>query len=140
MKPLATVIGIGAIPVGRHTDSLEHEMIIPAFLEAVRDAGVQKSDIESFILSSPRPYIEQKYFATFLASYLDLPIESTRPAQCRVECIFAVGSPDDDDLTPAAQPIHQGQQLGDHATFCLARYILSFWRYGVDLVDEDNGR
>lgn len=75
MEPLASVVGIGASTVGAHTSRLEHEILLPAFLEAVKDAGISKSDIESFILSTPRPYIEQKYFATFMAAYLDLPIE-----------------------------------------------------------------
>jgi acetyl-CoA C-acetyltransferase len=75
VEPLASVIGVGAIPVGAHTETLEHEMLIPAFLEAIGDASVTKQDIEAFVLSTPRPYIEQKYFATFMASYLDLPIE-----------------------------------------------------------------
>lgn len=74
-KPLASVVGVGASTVGRHTDELEHEIMIPVLLDAVADAGIAKSDLESFVLSTPRPYIEQKYFATFLAAYLDLPVE-----------------------------------------------------------------
>lgn len=75
MEPLASVIGIGAIPIGVHSKELEHELMVPAFLEAVRDAGISKQDIGAFVMSTPRPYIEQKYFATFMAAYLDLPIE-----------------------------------------------------------------
>jgi acetyl-CoA C-acetyltransferase len=75
LGPLASIIGIGALPVGAHTASLEHEMLVPAFLDAVHEAGIEKGDIDSFVLSTPRPYIEQKYFATFMAAYMDLPID-----------------------------------------------------------------
>lgn len=74
-KPLATVVGVGASTVGQHTEELEHEIMIPVLLDAAADAGVSKADLDSFVLSAPRPYIEQKYFATFLAAYLDLPVE-----------------------------------------------------------------
>ena len=70
----AAVVGIGALPVGRYSDQLEHEMLLGAFLEAMHDAGVRKEDIEALLFSTPRPYAKQRYFGTFIAGYLELPL------------------------------------------------------------------
>lgn len=77
MKPAASIIGIGALPVGKHLQELEHEMIIRALIEAVDDAGISKGDIDALIFSLPRPYAEQRYFGTFVTSYLNLPLNDT---------------------------------------------------------------
>lgn len=77
MSNRAAVVGIGALPVGKYPDMLEHEMVIRAFLEAVHDAGIRKSEIDSLIFAHPRPYTEQRYFATFITAYLDLPLRGT---------------------------------------------------------------
>ncbi|MGW4335432.1 thiolase family protein [Rhodococcus koreensis] len=75
MKPLASVVGIGALPVGKYVDVLEHEMMLRALVEAVEDAGLSKSDIDALVFSLPRPYAEQRYFGTFMAGYLETPID-----------------------------------------------------------------
>lgn len=77
MKPAASIVGIGALPIGRYPDTLEHEMAVKVIIEAVRDAGVPKEDIDSIILSLPRPYTEQRYFGTFMTSYLNLTLGDT---------------------------------------------------------------
>jgi len=77
MQPVASIIGIGALPVGKYPDQLEHEMMVAALLEAVRDAGITKDDIDALIFSLPRPYAEQRYFGTFITSYLNLPLDDT---------------------------------------------------------------
>jgi acetyl-CoA C-acetyltransferase len=74
MEPIASVVGIGALPVGKHLDKLEHEMMLEALLEAVADAGVTKADIDALIFSTPRPYAEQRYFGTFMAGYLEMAV------------------------------------------------------------------
>src|SRR6476661_531 len=74
MEPIASVVGIGALPVGKHLDKLEHEMMLEALLEAVADAGVSKADIDALIFSTPRPYAEQRYFGTFMAGYLEMAV------------------------------------------------------------------
>jgi acetyl-CoA acetyltransferase len=73
------IIGTSAIPIGRHQSSndaelqvLEHEIMTSLVSEAVRDAGVEKKDIESLIFTLPRPYTQQKYFHTFLMGQLQL--------------------------------------------------------------------
>lgn len=74
MKPMASVVGIGALPVGKHIDQLEHEMMSTALVAAVADAGLTKSDIDALIFSTPRPYAEQRYFGTFMAGYLEMSV------------------------------------------------------------------
>jgi acetyl-CoA C-acetyltransferase len=77
MEPVASIVGIGALPVGKYLDTLEHEMIIQAFKEAVEDAGIKKEDIDALVFSLPRPYAEQRYFGTFITSYLNLSLGDT---------------------------------------------------------------
>jgi len=73
------IIGTSAIPIGKHQtpddadlQTLEHEIMTRLVVEAVRDAGVEKSDIQSLIFTLPRPYTRQKYFHTFLMGQLRL--------------------------------------------------------------------
>jgi len=73
------LIGASAIPVGRHQtaddvqlQALEHEIMTRLVIEAVHDAGVDKSDIQSLVFTLPRPYTRQKYFHTFLMGQLRL--------------------------------------------------------------------
>ena len=74
MEPMASVVGIGALPVGKHLDKLEHEMMVDALVAAVADAGLSKRDIDALIFSTPRPYAEQRYFGTFMAGYLEMEV------------------------------------------------------------------
>lgn len=74
MSIRAAIVGVGALKVGRYSHLLEHEMLVSAFLDAVQDAGVSKSMIDSLIFSTPRPYAQQRYFGTFIASYLGLQL------------------------------------------------------------------
>lgn len=74
MKPMASVVGIGALPVGKHRDLLEHEMMIRALTAALQDAGLSKHDVDALVFSTPRPYAEQRYFGTFMAGYLEMPL------------------------------------------------------------------
>jgi len=71
---MASVVGIGALPVGKHLDKLEHEMMVDALVAAVADAGLSKQDIDALIFSTPRPYAEQRYFGTFMAGYLEMEV------------------------------------------------------------------
>lgn len=68
------VIGAAALPVGRYADALEHELVVPVLLDAVADAGIDKSRIDALVFTTPRPYAEQRYFGTFVAGYLNLPL------------------------------------------------------------------
>ena len=73
------VIGYAATPVGRFQPRegeeapLEHEVLANVILQAVSMANVEKKDIGGLSFAQPRPYTKQKYFATFMASYLQLP-------------------------------------------------------------------
>jgi acetyl-CoA C-acetyltransferase len=84
MTDAVTILGTAALPVGKWQTApgtvpqvLEHEVLAKLVMEAVADAGVEKSDIGSMIFALPRPYTQQKYFATFMANYLRLPCGGT---------------------------------------------------------------
>lgn len=79
MKRNVAIIGASAIPIGRHQtaddaelQTLEHEIMTRLVVDAVRDAGVDKQDIQSLVFTLPRPYTRQKYFHTFLIGQLRL--------------------------------------------------------------------
>lgn len=78
------IIGTAGIPVGRLQKNenepiqvVEHEIMARVVVDAVADAGVEKSDIQSLIFTTPRPYTRQKYFHTFMANYLRMPCSGT---------------------------------------------------------------
>lgn len=68
------IVGVGATPVVKADARLEHEMIISALVDAITDANINKNDIDSLIFSTPRPYTKQRYFGTFVAGYLEMPL------------------------------------------------------------------
>jgi acetyl-CoA C-acetyltransferase len=74
------VLGGAAVPVGKlqtpdsaEIQVVEHEVLGRLVLGAVRDAGIDKSDVQAMVFSLCRPYTRQKYFSTFMANYLRLP-------------------------------------------------------------------
>ncbi|RAR59271.1 acetyl-CoA acetyltransferase [Paraburkholderia unamae] len=80
MGKTVTIIGTAALPVGKwqtppgaEQQTLEHEVLAQLVLDAVADAGVEKTDIGTLALAQCRPYTLQKYFATFMAHHLRLP-------------------------------------------------------------------
>jgi len=82
MSRNVAIVGAAAIPCGRHQKApgdrvqvLEHEVLAGVVLDAVRDAGVSKDDVDALFFTHPRPYTRQLYFGTFLASYLRLPCD-----------------------------------------------------------------
>ena len=79
MNRRVAIVGTSAIPIGKHqspndaeVQTLEHEIMTRLVAEAVRDAGVEKSEIQSLVFTLPRPYTRQKYFHTFLMGQLRL--------------------------------------------------------------------
>ena len=80
MTRSVAILGAAALPVAKWQRSrdaelqvLEHEVLAKVVIEAVADAGIDKSEISSLAFAQPRPYTQQKYFATFIANYLRLP-------------------------------------------------------------------
>jgi len=76
------ILGGAATPVGKlqgvsedGTQQLEHEVLGKLIVEALADAGLEKEDVGSMIFTLPRPYTQQKYFATFMANYMRLPCD-----------------------------------------------------------------
>ncbi|MET0885281.1 MAG: thiolase family protein [Mycetocola sp.] len=81
MYRTVAIIGYAAVPVGKMQTKpedddqvLEHEVLARLVIDAAADAGIEKQDIEAMAMTLPRPYTQQKYFATFMANYLQLPL------------------------------------------------------------------
>lgn len=77
-----TMLSYAARPVGRFMPAngaeityFEHEILIDLVIQAVKEAGLDKKDIGSLILTSPSPATEQLGFATFLCSKLGLSFD-----------------------------------------------------------------
>jgi acetyl-CoA acetyltransferase len=84
MTRRVAVIGGAASPIGKlqtapnaPLQALEHEILAPIVLEAMAAAGLPKEEIDALVFAMCRPYTLQKYFATFLANYLRLPLGGT---------------------------------------------------------------
>jgi acetyl-CoA C-acetyltransferase len=80
MTRSVAILGAAALPVAKwqrprdaELQVLEHEILADLVIEAAADAGVDKGEISSLAFAQPRPYTQQKYFATFIANYLQLP-------------------------------------------------------------------
>lgn len=79
MTKRVAIIGASALPVGKlqtfkeeALQVLEHELMVKVVRDAVKDAGVERDDIQSAVFTVPRPYTQQAYFHTFLTSHLRL--------------------------------------------------------------------
>jgi len=84
MTRRVAVIGGAASPIGKlqtaadaPLQALEHEILAPLVLDAMAAAGLLKEEIDALVFALCRPYTLQKYFATFLANYLRLPLQGT---------------------------------------------------------------
>jgi acetyl-CoA C-acetyltransferase len=84
MSRTVTIIGASALPVGKWQTKpedpvqvLEHEVLAKLVVDAVKTAGIDKNDIQGLSFAMNRHYTLQKYFATFMASYLRLPCYGT---------------------------------------------------------------
>jgi acetyl-CoA acetyltransferase len=80
MTRSVAILAAAALPVGkwqtpREADIqvLEHEILAGVVIDAVRGAAIDRREISSLAFAQPRPYTQQKYFATFIANYLRLP-------------------------------------------------------------------
>src|SRR5699024_5116388 len=74
------IVSAAATPVGKIQSKpddpiqvLEQEVLAEVAIDAIQAAGIDKSAIDGLSVAQPRPYTAQKYFATFMASYLGLP-------------------------------------------------------------------
>ena len=82
MQTRVTLVGAAAIPCGRiqrprdsALHSLEHEALAGCVLAAMRDAGLPKEAVDALVFTHPRPYTQQRYFGTFMANYLRIPVD-----------------------------------------------------------------
>ena len=84
MTRRVAVIGGAASPCGKlqtaadaPLQSLEHEILAPLVIDAMATAGLPKEEVGALVFAMCRPYTLQKYFATFMANYLRLPLKGT---------------------------------------------------------------
>jgi acetyl-CoA C-acetyltransferase len=84
MTRRVAVIGGAAVPIGKlqtaaaaPLQALEHEILAPLVFDAMAAAGLPKEEIDALVFALCRPYTLQKYFATFMANYLRLPLKGT---------------------------------------------------------------
>ena len=84
MTRRVAVIGGAASPNGKlqtaadaPLQALEHEILAPLVIDAMAAAGLPKEEIGALVFAMCRPYTLQKYFATFMANYLRLPLKGT---------------------------------------------------------------
>jgi acetyl-CoA C-acetyltransferase len=84
MTRRVAVIGGAASPVGKlqmaadaPLQALEHEILAPLVIDAMATAGLPKEEVGALVFAMCRPYTLQKYFATFMANYLRLPLKGT---------------------------------------------------------------
>jgi acetyl-CoA C-acetyltransferase len=73
LSAVATPVGKLQTAVDADIHTLEHEVLAKVVVEAMVDAGLDKSDVGSMVVAQCRPYTLQKYFSTFLANYLRMP-------------------------------------------------------------------
>jgi acetyl-CoA acetyltransferase len=57
--------------------NLEHEILAPLVIDALAVAGLPKEEVGALVCALCRPYTLQKYFATFLANNLRLPLSGS---------------------------------------------------------------
>ncbi|MBC7280579.1 thiolase family protein [Hoeflea sp.] len=81
MQPVneVTLLAASATPVGKIQSRpgaaqqvLEHELLAQVVSQAIADANVDKMQVGAMIFAEPHIYTRQKYFATFMAGYLDM--------------------------------------------------------------------
>lgn len=84
MTHRVAIMAVSATPVGKlqtpeeaELHTLEHEVLAKLVVEAMQDSGLDKKDVDSLVFAMCRPYTRQKYFSTFMASYLRLPCHGT---------------------------------------------------------------
>lgn len=84
MTRRVAVVGGAASPNGKlqtaadaPLHALEHEILAPLVIDAMAAAGLPKQEIGALVFAMCRPYTLQKYFATFMANYLRLPLKGT---------------------------------------------------------------
>ena len=84
MTRRVAVIGGAASPIGKlqtaadaPLQALEQEILAPLVIDAMATAGLPKEEVGALVFAMCRPYTLQKYFATFMANCLRLPLTGT---------------------------------------------------------------
>lgn len=79
MTKNVAIIGARGVPVGKIQSPpdapfqiVEHEILAQLVARAVSESGVGKEMIDALVFSEPHVYTRQKYFSTFMTSYLGL--------------------------------------------------------------------
>ncbi len=71
----ATPNGKLQTPEGQPIQTVEHEVLAPLVIQSMAVAGLPKESVDAISLALCRPYTLQKYFATFMANYMRMPLK-----------------------------------------------------------------
>ncbi len=71
----ATPNGKLQTPEGQPIQTVEHEVLAPLVIQSMAAAGLPKESVDAISLALCRPYTLQKYFATFMANYMRMPLK-----------------------------------------------------------------
>ena len=134
-KKLA-IIGIGEVPTGTYPDRSQWDIIYETCIEAVRDAGIHKNDVEAVITVAPQA--QPQLIAEI--SFGKIP-EELGLKGCKDVCICnAGGASTSNCLRLAEQLIESGQarfvlipHVTVHSTIPLPDLINFFAKAGIDL-------
>jgi acetyl-CoA C-acetyltransferase len=134
-KKLA-IIGIGEVPTGTYPDRSQWDIIYETCIEAVKDAGIHKNDVEAVITVAPQA--QPQLIAEI--SFGKIP-EELGLKGCKDVCICnAGGASTSNCLRLAEQLIESGQarfvlipHVTVHSTIPLPDLINFFAKAGIDL-------
>ncbi|WP_228546343.1 thiolase family protein [Halegenticoccus tardaugens] len=70
------VIGIGQIPNGTY-DIPARDLAVNVLLEALADASLSPSDLDGIYMPTPRAWMPQKFFSTYLIHHLGLDLHQS---------------------------------------------------------------
>ena len=135
-KPGIAIIGIGEVPTANRPERTHWDIIYDTCLEAIRDAGLHKNDIEGVISVAPQAQPKITSELAFGKLPEELGLDGCKDT---VSC-NAGGSSTSNCLRLAEQWIHSGvakavlvQHVTLHSTIPLADQINFFAKAGVDL-------
>ena len=135
-KPNLAIIGIGEVPTGTYPDRSQWDIIYETCIQAVKDAGIHKNDVEAVITVAPQA--QPQLIAEI--SFGKIP-EELGLKGCKDVCICnAGGASTSNCLRLAEQLIESGKaefvlipHVTVHSTIPLPDLINFFAKAGIDL-------
>lgn len=135
-KQKLAIIGVGEVPTGTYPDRSQWDIIYETSIQAVRDAGIHKNDVEGVITVAPQAQ-EQ---LTAEISFGKIP-EELGLKGCRDVCICNAGGASTSNCLRLAEQLIESNQakivliphVTVHSTIPLLDLINFFAKAGIDL-------